>query len=233
MNYPKDMSPGSFQEWILGQCDLGLIGGEGSVGPQGPAGPQGPKGDTGEQGPQGEQGPEGPQGPAGEASTAVGPQGPAGADGAEGPQGPKGDTGAAGPASILVLPIACDGAAVTWTNMPSAETLFAGSHRHVLKVDLTNFTQVRLVVNKQATAGAAASKLILKYATSFQTSAGNYSAIGASEVSVATNNQNTVTATGWINLVAGAKADVFVAVTGSGGDGALDPTFGSIVAQFK
>jgi len=33
--------------------------------------------------------------------------------------------------------------------------------------------------------------------------------------------------------LSGAKADVFVAIVGSGGDGALDPVFGQIVAQFR
>lgn len=117
--------------------------------------------------------------------------------------------------------------------MPAADTFLVGSHRHVLKIDLTNFTQCRLVVNKQGTAGGASSKLILKYATSFSTTVGNYSNIGTSEVSVATNNTNTVTATAWTNLAAGAIADVFICVSGSGGDGVLDPVFGLIAAQFK
>lgn len=118
--------------------------------------------------------------------------------------------------------------------MPAADTLFNGSHRHVTKVDLTNFTQCRLIVNKQATAGAAASKIRLVYATTFQTAPAGYSAIGASEVAASPLNvQNTIVASAWINLVAGAKADVFLALIGSGGDGTLDPAFGSITAQFK
>ncbi len=117
--------------------------------------------------------------------------------------------------------------------MPLAETFLSGSHRHVQRVDLTNFTQCRLVVNKQGTAGAAASKLILKYRTAFDTTVGNYSAIGVSEVSIATNNQNTSSASAWVNLAAGAKADVFVCVSGSGGDGVIDPVFGHVAAQFK
>ena len=47
------------------------------------------------------------------------------------------------------------------------------------------------------------------------------------------NVTNTVVSSAWINLVAGAKADVFIGLIGSGGDGALDPAFGSIVAQFR
>jgi hypothetical protein len=106
--------------------------------------------------------------------------------------------------------------------------------KSVRRIDLTGYTQVRLRVVKLATAGAAASKLILRYKASPWTQVvANYSDIGASEVSVAVNVQNTFLDTGWINLVAGAKADVFVALLGSGGDVLLDPTFGDIVAEFK
>ncbi len=50
---------------------------------------------------------------------------------------------------------------------------------------------------------------------------------------VAINVQNTVLATAWTDLVAGAKADVFIAPLCSGGDGVLDPVVGNITAQFK
>jgi hypothetical protein len=133
----------------------------------------------------------------------------------------------------LIVPIVSDNAVSTWTNMPLALTFWSGSYRHITKVDLTNYTQVRLVVNKQATAGDTASKLILRYLDSFNTAAGNYLDIGLSEVSVAVNTTNTVLASNWINLVAGAKADIFLSLIGSGGNGVLDPAFGQISAQFK
>jgi hypothetical protein len=133
----------------------------------------------------------------------------------------------------MVIPIHSDAAAVTWTNMPLAATFWNGSHRHISKHDLTNFTQARIVVNKQGTAGSTDSKLILKYRTSFSVTAGDYLDIGTSEISVAVNVQNTVLTSSWINLAAGAKADVFVCVIGSGGNGAIDPIFGSVSAQFK
>ena len=118
--------------------------------------------------------------------------------------------------------------------MPAADTLFNGSHQHVQRVDLTSFTQVRLIVNKQAVAGAAASKIRLGFNAAFQTAVANYAAIGSSEVAATPLNvTNTIVASAWINLVAGAKADVFIALIGSGGDGTLDPAFGSIVAQFR
>lgn len=103
----------------------------------------------------------------------------------------------------------------------------------ISRIDLTGYTQVRLRVNKQGVAGAAASKLILRYYTSFSQTVANYLDIGTSEVSVVCTGTNVYLDTGWINLAAAAKADVWVALLGSGGDGAVDPVFGSIVAEFK
>lgn len=140
--------------------------------------------------------------------------------------------GAAG-SPMLVVPLVADGAAVALTNMALALGFLAASHRFATKIDLTNFTQVRLVVNKQATAGAAASKIILRYRTAFDATPANWVDIGASEVSVAINVQNAVLATAWINLATLAKADVFVCPLMSGGDGVLDPTIGAVSAQFK
>ncbi len=230
------------------QGPAGPAGSQGPEGPQGPQGPQGLQGLQGVQGPPGNDGAPGAQGPQGDAGPQgpqglqglQGIQGPAGADGAQGPQGDQGPqgiqgpAGPAGPASLLCIPIcASTAAAAAWTNMPAAETFLFGSHRHVIKVDLTNYSQVRLVVNKQATAGAASSILLVKYRTAFDTTVGNYSAIGTSSVQVAVNLQNSVQVSNWIDLAAGAKADVFVAVAGSGGDGVLDPSFGSILLEFK
>lgn len=235
-----------------------LAAGEGAQGPPGPQGPKGDTGDTGPGGPAGTTGPTGPTGPSGPAGPqgvegpagATGPTGSTGATGATGPQGPTGATGAQGPPGAdgedgaagaqgpagpggLCLPLSADPAGVTWTNMPLAATFFNGSHRFALKADLTGLTECRLVVNKQGTAGAAASKIILLYRTAFDATVGNWVQIGTSEVSCAINVQNTVVVSSWIALATLAKADVFVTISGSGGDGAADPVFGNIVAQFR
>lgn len=141
--------------------------------------------------------------------------------------------GGGGGSGQLTITLVTQGAALAWTNMPAAVTFFNGSHRFATKVDLTSYTQCRLIVNKQATAGSAASIIRLRYITIFNVTVGNWLQIGSSSVQVAVNVQNTVLATGWIDLVAGAKTDVFITLDGSGGDGVLDPTFGSIIAEFK
>lgn len=120
--------------------------------------------------------------------------------------------------------------------MPSADTLWIGLHAHVQKIDLTNFTQVRIVVNKQGTAGDTNSKIRLGFAATFQTTPAGYTNIGAAAAEVAAsplNVTNTIVASAWVNLHASAKADIFLAAIGSGGNGTLDPAFGSITAEFK
>jgi hypothetical protein len=195
----------------------------GAQGPQGETGPQGPTGDAGPQGTQGVQGDVGPQGLPGD----DGPQGP------EGPQGIQGIQGPAGPNSQLIVPLVSDAAGIIWTNMPAAVTFFGGSHRFATKINLTDYLQVRLIVNKQGVAGAAASIVRLRYRTAFDATVTNWLQIGVSSVQVAVNVQNTVLDSGWIDLAAGAKADVFVTLDGSGGDGVLDPQFGGVTMQAR
>jgi len=241
------------------QGDMGPQGTQGIQGPQGLQGDPGAQGAQGDVGPQGNDGLQGAQGIQG----IQGIQGPPGADGAQGAQGTPGvgvpvggtagqaltkidgtdfntqwSTIAGGSVPVIRMPLSIPVLAATiWTNMPVALSFWLSTAtvaKGVLRIDLTGYTQVRLRVNKQGTAGAAASKLILRYkASPFTQTVANYSDIGASEVSVAVNVTNTYLETAWINLVAGAKTDVFVALLGSGGDAALDPAFGYIHAEFK
>ena len=61
----------------------------------------------------------------------------------------------------------------------------------------------------------------------------NYASIGVSSVQVAANGASTAVESAWVNLGTLAKADVYVAIVGQGGDGALDPTFGFVEVQFR
>ncbi len=124
-------------------------------------------------------------------------------------------------------------AGIVWTNMPAALTLFNGNAGAIQKVDLTNFTQVRLMVNKLGVAGAAGAKIRLLYKTTYDQTVANHLTIGSSEVQCAVDTTNAYVDSGYINLVAGAKAEVFVSLAGITGDGAIDPVFGDIVAEFK
>lgn len=121
-------------------------------------------------------------------------------------------------------------AGATWTNMPAAATFLFNSHRHVIGVDLTGMTAIRLRVNKQATAGNAGAKLILRYSPTFSTSVSSYSDVGVSEVSVAIDTTNAYLDSGYIDISPDAMVygEIFLAIVGSGGNGTLDPQFGTI-----
>jgi hypothetical protein len=146
--------------------------------------------------------------------------------------------------SIITVPVPTNGTKLyridfnsalpdTWTNMPSAISFFDGSTAFITAAELSNFTQVRLLINKLGTAGATGSAIILRYNTTYTQNANLWSAIGTTSVQLAVNNTNQFLETAWIDLVAGAKADVFIALMGSGGDGAADPIFGMIAAEFR
>ncbi len=126
-----------------------------------------------------------------------------------------------------------DAATVTWSNMPLALTEFNALTRHRQGMDLTNYTQARIIVNVMV-AGAATPALI---ACQYSINAGvawNYlDSAGAN-----TGPNVDISAIGlkvgsWITIDAAAMADVWLRIVGVSGDGAVDPQFGSIIVQFK
>jgi hypothetical protein len=123
----------------------------------------------------------------------------------------------------------------TWSNMPSTLQFFDSSSAYVTQIDLTYYNQVRLIVNKQGTAGATGSKLLVRYqaTTGAPFTESSYLAIGTSEVSVAVDTTNNILTTSWIDLASGAKSDVWVALMGIDGDTTADPVFGNIYAEFR
>lgn len=134
----------------------------------------------------------------------------------------------------LNIPFHCAANAnATWTSMPSALSFLLGDHKGVTYADLTNYTQARIVVHMRAVAGVSGSKLILRYRSSDSTTATDYSDIGTSEVSATIDAINITTKSAWVDLAAGAKGDVLIAVMGSGGDGTVSPTIGSVHVQFR
>lgn len=119
------------------------------------------------------------------------------------------------------------------TNQANAENFLAAVSRDITVLDLTTYTQCRLVTRVQTNSASANNpRLRLRYHTAFSTTVTDYVDIGTSEV--ATSLASTGLAdSGWINLATGAKADVYVTVTQIGGDGAADPVIGFINAYFR
>jgi Collagen triple helix repeat (20 copies) len=241
----------------------GSTGPPGATGPTGPAGAdstvpgppgaQGVKGDKGDQGNPGPTGATGSQGP-------TGSTGPAGATGATGPGVAPGGTldqvlakasatdfatkwvtptaGSGGTDNVLssmeVTFIADATANTTLTAMAAAEDYLATSVRHTTKVDLANFSQVRFVVRRMATASAPGAVVNLKYSLTDPASAFSAAAWMAIPAQLSLNATSVTLDTGWINMPAGMKVNnVYLSVTQAGGDGTAAPVIGSVRAFFK
>jgi hypothetical protein len=121
-----------------------------------------------------------------------------------------------------------------YTNLPAAANFFQDAAPHnVFPCDLTHATQARIYVYT-VTTGSAGSKLSIRYKTgAWSATASDYADIGTSEVACTVAAANTFTDSGWVNLTAGAKADIHVSVFGLGGNGTADPTFNILGVQFR
>lgn len=141
---------------------------------------------------------------------------------------------AGGGAGQLVVNIHADATAnVTMTNQANAEQFLANSNRNITKIDLTNYTEVRLVAHVvTGSASVNSPRIYAEYHTSFTTTVATYSGIGTSVVSCSLTTAGLVDS-GWVPLVTGAKADVFVTVLQNGGNAAADPAVAHVSLQFR
>ena len=135
----------------------------------------------------------------------------------------------------IIYPLHADGSSnLTLTNQANSEQFLGNSNRNIVKLDLTNYTDVRLRI-RVAVGSASVNnpRVYLEYrATTFSTTIGDYLAIGASAVNVSLTTAGWVE-TAWIALVAGAKADVWIALLQNGGDAAADPALGNAYVEFR
>jgi hypothetical protein len=135
---------------------------------------------------------------------------------------------------MIVCPWLARGNAVTWTSMPAADTFFLGSATApdaIYRFDLTGYTQARFQI-KVGTAGHTTAKLRMRYFTSYTTTLSSYLTMGSSELELDISSTG-FKDTGWINLVSGAKADVYIIIYGTGGNGTVSPVFGHSVGMFR
>lgn len=120
------------------------------------------------------------------------------------------------------------GATLTLTNMTSAAQFMANSNRHIEKIDLSMFTQARLLA-RVLVAGSANAIFAARVHSAFSTAIADYQIMGADgEISVPLNALG-VADSGWKDIAPAALADNrFVAVRQSGGDGVADPQIGRV-----
>ena len=125
------------------------------------------------------------------------------------------------------------GAGTTWTDMPAAVTFLAGLTRNRWVTDLSNMTEARMTVTVQ-TAGASGAKLMLRYRTSDDGTATNWTLnVGARDIEQLIDTTGPKD-TGWIPITALARTQAtFLTIVGSTGDGAADPVFDGPRVYFR
>lgn len=126
------------------------------------------------------------------------------------------------------------GASTTLTDQAQAEEFLGGSSgRAIQLLDLTDFSEVRLVARVvTASTSTNTPKIAAKFKATFDATVGNYAILGTSAVEVSLAATGLI-ASSWVPLAAAAKADVVVCLAGSGGDADKDPVVGSVVLQFR
>lgn len=125
----------------------------------------------------------------------------------------------------LSIPFLGPGSATVWTDQPAIKTEFRSTTVLRTKVDLTTFSQIKLI-GRVTVQGFAGSVLGIDYST--DEAAWTTLATEIAIDSVGTKDS------GWINLPAAARVnDIFLRIYGTGGDGAVDPAFGVITARVR
>ncbi len=119
--------------------------------------------------------------------------------------------------------------AETWTAQPAALTEYLGGTSRRLKQDLTNMNQARLQVSLTTAANAGAT-LALQYSSDGGT---NWFYLDNTSGPSCTISSTGLAVSGWVNLTAGAKADVLLRLVGAGGNAVINPVFVTVMAQIK
>lgn len=218
----------------------------GSIGPSGSPGSTGPQGPSGSPGSPGAAGPSGSPGSPGSAG-AAGPQGPAGVvvfqdNGVYLSSGSILDV--AGPltlsGSVVQLRagkvytfVAADALQVAYTNMPAADTRLLGSS---VVADLVGYSKARLFGNfgSVAPAGGTGTYLHMKWITAASSpnllEAAQNPNVDGHLVWVTSTTQHS----GWFPIVTGMCVDpVTITLFGTGGNGTIDPTYGTLGVEFQ
>lgn len=124
---------------------------------------------------------------------------------------------------------------VTLTNQAIALQWFASLNRNRTKLDLSGYTQVRVVaLVSTASVSANSPRLVMRYRTTDNTTASNWTLdLGTSEVSCSFSSTGLID-TGWINLAAAAIADnIYMGLLMIGGNNTADPGVGGIVIHLQ
>jgi hypothetical protein len=119
---------------------------------------------------------------------------------------------------------------ITWTNMPVAETEFTGTQYRVL-ADLTHASEFRFNISRIAGTVTAGADCRVQYATTY---GGTYANLdGATGPEVDVSGVAELKTSGWVDVTAAAKTEVYLRVLCKEGNGANDPQFRNVAIQIR
>jgi hypothetical protein len=124
--------------------------------------------------------------------------------------------------------------ALAWTNMPSAVTEIYNNSSRRVAFDLTGFGQFRLEA-VQSAAGALDTqpKLRAQYSSDQSSWSNLEDSTTNGDLTVSASSGTQVVVGSWVNIVAAARADVYVRLVGLNGDAIGDPSWYTLRIQMK
>lgn len=126
------------------------------------------------------------------------------------------------------ITLVAPGAALQWLNHPTLETEFLGSIRNRILIDLSNVTQIRLLLNVTAI-GRPLAVIGAQYSTD-QSIWGYFDGVTNPSVNIGSLG---LKISNWINIDTNAMQDIYVRLVGINGNGTVDPSFGLITLQIR
>lgn len=129
--------------------------------------------------------------------------------------------------TILSSPLS----AAVWTAQPAAQTMLFGSARHLVRLDISHFSQVSWQMSVESP-GRAGATLELVYSPTYTTTPGDFLPIPPSGSKLDVDTAGNITS-GWLDIDLAALATIYLGVRGEDGDGVVSPSFGQITVLFR
>ena len=142
-------------------------------------------------------------------------------------------TPSGGSGSQFVWTVHADEGNIAWSNMPLAVTQFDNDDALVNRLDMTYYSEFRIVINVDSSVGTTACKLGLQFNDGSWRGLDNDSVNAQSTTTISCDVATKPAVSSWATIHANARGDYNIRVVGSGGDGVADPQFGGVYVQFR
>lgn len=132
------------------------------------------------------------------------------------------DAGGGGGGGVhFIIPVySAPNAALTLTNLPAALQWLANNSRNIVRADLTDATEIRLLSRVVTVSAVGTSRIFAGYNTAYSLTASAYTEPAGLSVPLTALG---MVASSWVTIPPAMKADIFIGLFQIGGDGVVDP----------